>query len=611
MDSPYVGLRHYDAEDAGKFFGRTRESRKLTSLLLASQLVVLYGPAGVGKTSLLRAGVLAGLGRDTAQVLPVGRPLRISAFRTALVPDFNPFSFALLSSWAPDKPPGAIRGQTIPQFLESISPLYDRYGEVLPLVAVIDQFEEVFSDIPHWAPHREQFLNQLAQAAAAVDRLHLLLSMREDAVGEILPYESRLSASYRTRFQVRPLDREAALEAVTKPLEATGHSFAPNVAETLVDDLRTTTITNAVGEQRTVEAATVEPINLQVVCSALWDALPDGVTTITAEHLQDHGDVEGSLTKFCSQAVRDVAAREGIPEPTVWEWLEDTFITDLGTRGAAYEGIAATGGMPNTVARALEEHRILRAEKRSGSVWFELLHDGLIEPIRRGRRLAEHLETTTGGEPGPESYLRMAETALAEGMLPLAEEYASRAASASQDNPRTWAEAESFLGKLAFDQGQAQGGDRAEALYATAEERYRHAAELFEVGQDPHAVGRVLGSLGQMYAERGRFVDAVNALRSALVRLQGDFDIRMSLAEALRGAGQPQAALGEYGWLLTVAPETVEALVGRGTINAEHGDPASALVDLDNAIRLQPELANRPDVESARERASARLERQA
>ena len=56
---PYKGLAPFDDEalDALLFFGREREREMIVANLLASRLTVLYGPSGVGKSSLLRAGV--------------------------------------------------------------------------------------------------------------------------------------------------------------------------------------------------------------------------------------------------------------------------------------------------------------------------------------------------------------------------------------------------------------------------------------------------------------------------------------------------------------------------------------------------------------------------
>src|SRR5712691_10898152 len=57
--SPYKGLAAFEdsAVDALFFFGRDRDSQVIAANLMASRLTVLFGPTGVGKTSVLRAGV--------------------------------------------------------------------------------------------------------------------------------------------------------------------------------------------------------------------------------------------------------------------------------------------------------------------------------------------------------------------------------------------------------------------------------------------------------------------------------------------------------------------------------------------------------------------------
>src|SRR3954467_2138361 len=57
--SPYKGLAPFDDTelDAQLFFGRERERDLVVANVLANRLTVLYGPSGVGKSSLLRAGV--------------------------------------------------------------------------------------------------------------------------------------------------------------------------------------------------------------------------------------------------------------------------------------------------------------------------------------------------------------------------------------------------------------------------------------------------------------------------------------------------------------------------------------------------------------------------
>ena len=57
-ERPYKGLMPYDEADAPFFFGREAEAEIISANLMASRLTLLYGPSGVGKSSVLRAGVV-------------------------------------------------------------------------------------------------------------------------------------------------------------------------------------------------------------------------------------------------------------------------------------------------------------------------------------------------------------------------------------------------------------------------------------------------------------------------------------------------------------------------------------------------------------------------
>src|SRR4029079_12054670 len=73
LDSPYRGLAAFDdsALDALSFSGRERDSEIVVANLIASRLTVLYGPSGVGKSSLLRASVARSLRRLPEEPLVV------------------------------------------------------------------------------------------------------------------------------------------------------------------------------------------------------------------------------------------------------------------------------------------------------------------------------------------------------------------------------------------------------------------------------------------------------------------------------------------------------------------------------------------------------------
>src|SRR5512147_463773 len=61
--SPYQGLIPYTEQDSNFFFGREKETRLVIANLFASPLTLLYGPSGVGKSSVLRAGAASELAR--------------------------------------------------------------------------------------------------------------------------------------------------------------------------------------------------------------------------------------------------------------------------------------------------------------------------------------------------------------------------------------------------------------------------------------------------------------------------------------------------------------------------------------------------------------------
>ena len=53
----YPGIRSFEADDQILFNGRSKEIDELFNLIKIKHLVVLFGKSGLGKTSLLKAGV--------------------------------------------------------------------------------------------------------------------------------------------------------------------------------------------------------------------------------------------------------------------------------------------------------------------------------------------------------------------------------------------------------------------------------------------------------------------------------------------------------------------------------------------------------------------------
>jgi hypothetical protein len=75
QDCPYKGLIPFGEEDAPRFFGREKWCTIIVNNLLASPLTLLYGPSGVGKSSVLQAGVASRLRAQSRRKAAIGEQL--------------------------------------------------------------------------------------------------------------------------------------------------------------------------------------------------------------------------------------------------------------------------------------------------------------------------------------------------------------------------------------------------------------------------------------------------------------------------------------------------------------------------------------------------------
>src|SRR5215218_5869980 len=203
--SPYPGLSPYDEGDADRFFGRRRERDLVVADLLTSRLTVLYGPSGVGKSSLLRAAVLPRLRQGDG--LPAGGSRRVVAFVDAWHDDP---ARAVGAAAGADGDPGAAE---VP-FDEALAQLMLRTGGILLLV--LDQFEEYF--LYHGGDDDRLRVGLPRVLARADVRARVLVSLREDALAGLDRLDGAGSPLFGNLLRLGPLSDAAARKAIEKPL---------------------------------------------------------------------------------------------------------------------------------------------------------------------------------------------------------------------------------------------------------------------------------------------------------------------------------------------------------------------------------------------------------
>ncbi|MFN2285994.1 MAG: hypothetical protein ACK2UQ_16390, partial [Anaerolineae bacterium] len=386
-NNPYVGPRPYERGDQNKFYGRNREARDLLALLMAERTVLFYAKSGAGKTSLLNAQVIPALEEEGFRVLPVARVSGDAPSSVVQDTGGNVFVCSVLMSLAGENVmPERLQGHTLTSFLQAMCQHPDADSERdEPFLLIFDQFEELFTTHRDRWQDAEGFFGQVRDALDALPGMGVLFAMREDYLAELDPYLTVLPKRMRARFRMELLGPEGAMEAIVQPALSQDIGFDEGVAERMVDDLRRIRVQGGPGAENaeiTTIGPFVEPVQLQVVCSRLWENLPDQEDKmIQWDEVEEYGRIDRALTDFYRSALDDAQEKTGASQKQLRRWFGNELITPMQTRGLVLRGPETTGTLPNAAIDVLSRHYIIRSEVRAGARWYELAHDRLIAPI--------------------------------------------------------------------------------------------------------------------------------------------------------------------------------------------------------------------------------------
>ena len=554
--NPYPGSRAFTQADHACFFGRRADTALVAELWMMNRLTVVSGPVASGKTSLLHAGVYPAMPVKPARILPVGNLSHGMTFPFPALAGHNPFTLALLRSWAPEDVPTRLAGLSISDFIRRFA-----RGKDGATYAAIDQVEELGLGPRHGAHEtwRQEFLAGLTQALADHPRLHLLLVTRGEALGLVTN-----SVGGGARHALTGLTPQEAVTAITGPAQVAGRSFTEEAAYNLIDDLSTLRVAGppAVGH--------VEPSLLQAVCRQLWEDLPPSATEISDSSIREYGDADSVLAARCGQVIGEVAALYDMKSKQLRWWLVNNFVTDSGTRGGIHEGKRTTAGLPNAVPRSLLDRHLLTSQIDESVRYYRLLSGRLVEPLWKA-------SLDRPAAPAAAEYLRAAERDLAVGELDLAWTHGERALREAS-SLRERALVQSLLGNVEYSRDKP-----GEAL-----PHYRQAAELLQATGDTTAAAHQLAAVGRLLLAEGEVTDALPALRAAVERVPNDLGHQTQLALALWQFGDGRGAVAILNSVLTIDGGHAEARRARGEILADLGEARNAMLDLDRMTSGRP-----------------------
>jgi hypothetical protein len=303
VKSPFKVLDAYSREDKDIFFGRDKEIQALYTKTTESNLVLLYGASGTGKTSLIHCGLSSRFGEDEWLPLFVRRKDDLAS---AIVEEINKYLPRRLKSNTP-----------LPLAIKALHLAHFR-----PIYLIFDQLEEVF--ISGTIQEQRHFFGFLELMLQSEIQCKIILVIREEYLAYLSEYEEQVPSLFDHRLRIERMRPHNAKEVILRSALAFGiQMVAPSQTADMITDLL------SFGNE-------IELTYLQVYLDRLYvesyereKSLPVTFSPELVAQMSDIDDVLGDFLEAQVQKVMRVLPHS--EQEHIWDILQQ-LITEEGTR---------------------------------------------------------------------------------------------------------------------------------------------------------------------------------------------------------------------------------------------------------------------------------------
>ncbi|HEV7684174.1 MAG TPA: hypothetical protein VGO68_18810 [Pyrinomonadaceae bacterium] len=407
----YPGSRPFTQDDENLFFGRDEDIAKLTTFITVEKMTVLYGKSGLGKTSLLTAGVLPVLEHEYQYCII---PMRFGSFTH----DNRKHPLDIVE----DQLTARIQQKTFLSQIESedvslwqlLKNLEQTLATQPTFLLVFDQFEELFT-YPEGVTDFAEALADLLYGRVPKDfqralrlatrnnanlltpeqsefldrplKLKVVMSIRSDRMSLLDSLSTQIPQVLLNCYELKPLSRTQAQDAIIGPAQKAGDfrsppfSYKPEALKKLL---------NYLTQQDT---KSIESFQLQILCQYVEENIVITRTDVDVEE-QDLGELEAIYRNYYDNSIKKLGTEEEQRKARIF--IEEGLIFAREQRRITlYEGqIHSQFDISPELLRRLSDTHLIRSEPHSsGGFMYELSHDTLVAPILKAkaqRDLSDH-----------------------------------------------------------------------------------------------------------------------------------------------------------------------------------------------------------------------------
>lgn len=376
--SPYPGLAAFGPNDADNFYGRESIVQILADAVERQPLVLLTGPSGSGKSSVIQAGLRPRLleARQHAGAPP--SHWRIYSFRPGRNPLFHLAQalFPQADSEAATRDLAAAlqhKSASLRQIIRQAAGSRSQAGEkgaTERVVLIADQFEEIFT-LCEDESVRRLFLAALFAAAEGEEghrpQVTILISLRADFMGQALSYRSFSNIAHENVIFLGMMNDEELRRAIEEPARQNGVEYELGLIERILNDLD-----DSPGQL---------PL-LQFALALLWEKRAG--RWITHAAYNDIEEVSGALTHYANGIYARMAPEEREQMRRILLQLVHPGEGVEDTRRIASRGEIGDENWP-LVHRLAGARLVVTSQDRRGQESVEVIHEALIHEWKRLR----------------------------------------------------------------------------------------------------------------------------------------------------------------------------------------------------------------------------------